>query len=77
MNNRYVGAVKRGKVISIPATIRRFADQAMSLVLGLPSYNAYVAHVGSAHPEQRVMSREQFYRNRHTARYTGVRGRCC
>jgi uncharacterized short protein YbdD (DUF466 family) len=50
------------------------------LMIGVPSYEAYLAHVRSAHPDHEPMSYAQFFRNRQDARYGGGgKGgfRCC
>lgn len=53
--------------------------QAARLMVGLPDYDNYLAHMGRRHPEQVPMSREEFFRNRQEARYGGKGkvGRCC
>ena len=50
------------------------------LMIGVPSYEAYLEHARSAHPDDEPMSYEQFFRNRQDARYGGGgKGgfRCC
>ena len=50
------------------------------LMVGVPSYEAYLAHARSAHPDREPMTYAQFFRDRQDARY-GVGGkggfRCC
>lgn len=50
------------------------------LMIGLPDYDAYVAHRHSKHPGEPVMSYEDFFRERQASRY-GEGGtkisRCC
>ncbi|AKT43260.1 uncharacterized protein CMC5_074910 [Chondromyces crocatus] len=50
------------------------------LMVGLPSYEAYVKHAQAAHPERTPMTYAEFFRERQEARYGG-RGkggfRCC
>ncbi len=60
------------------ATIARRVGQTADLMVGLPDYDTYVAHVSTRHPETEVMSREAFFRDRQAARYA-TRGnlRCC
>lgn len=56
----------------------RYLAQGMRLMVGLPDYDAYVAHMGRTHPGAPVMSYEQFFRERQQARYgKGKRGGCC
>ncbi|MEF7617193.1 YbdD/YjiX family protein [Aquincola sp. MAHUQ-54] len=56
----------------------RYLGQTMRLMVGVPDYEAYVAHARAAHPDQPVMSYEAFFADRQAARYGG-KGRigCC
>ncbi len=47
------------------------------LAVGVPDYDAYVAHQRRAHPDREPMSREAFARERMEARYGRGRSRCC
>ena len=50
------------------------------LMVGVPDYDAYVAHSKSAHPDRPVMSYEEFFRERQASRYGANGGkisRCC
>ncbi|WP_244216487.1 YbdD/YjiX family protein [Herbaspirillum rubrisubalbicans] len=51
----------------------------MNLMVGMPEYDTYVAHMKQAHPELPVMTYEEFFRERQEARYGGKGrvGRCC
>jgi len=54
--------------------------QSLRLMVGLPDYGTYVAHMAATHPEQAPMSYEAFFRERQQARYGGGPGRvgrCC
>jgi uncharacterized short protein YbdD (DUF466 family) len=52
--------------------------QCAGLMIGLPDYETYVAHLTSTHPDREVMSYEEFFRERQAARYGSERGlRCC
>ena len=57
----------------------RYLGQSMRLMVGLPEYSTYVAHMESTHPDQVPMSYEAFFRERQEARYGGAgkRGGCC
>ncbi|VVE86731.1 YbdD/YjiX family protein [Pandoraea bronchicola] len=58
--------------------VGRYLGQAMRLMVGLPDYDTYVAHMRATHPDQEVMSYEAFFRERQEARYGGKSGgRCC
>ncbi|NFV81886.1 YbdD/YjiX family protein [Magnetospirillum aberrantis] len=55
--------------------------QMSRLMVGIPDYDAYVAHRMVQHPDEPIMTYEEFFRNRQDARY-GVGGdgsvtRCC
>jgi uncharacterized short protein YbdD (DUF466 family) len=48
------------------------------LMVGLPSYRAYRAHMAAHHPGAPVMDERAFFRDRQQARYGGKGGgRCC
>ncbi|MBD5803935.1 hypothetical protein AZOA_33780 [Azoarcus sp. Aa7] len=55
----------------------KYLGQAARLMVGLPDYDTYVAHMKATHPDQPVMSYEEFFRERQEARYGGGTGRCC
>lgn len=61
-------------MIQFLSTMRRTAR----LMVGMPDYDAYVAHMTQHHPEGVVMTRTQFFRDRQEARYGGKNGgKCC
>ncbi len=53
--------------------------QSLRLMVGVPEYSTYVEHMRSTHPEQTIMSYEDFFRERQEARYGGKgrHNRCC
>ncbi|WP_439814250.1 YbdD/YjiX family protein [Zavarzinia sp. CC-PAN008] len=56
------------------------ACQMAGLMVGLPDYDAYVAHRQANHPGLEVMTRAEFVRERQAKRYGGGPGaglRCC
>lgn len=55
----------------------RHLAQSLRLMVGVPDYDTYVAHVRRNHPEREPMSYEAFFRERQQARYGGGTGRCC
>jgi uncharacterized short protein YbdD (DUF466 family) len=57
----------------------RYLGQTMRLMVGLPEYSAYLAHMECTHPGKAVMSYEEFFRERQEARYggNGKVARCC
>ena len=56
----------------------KYLGQAARLMVGLPDYETYVAHMRATHPELPVMNETDFFRNRREARYgAGRSGGCC
>ena len=53
----------------VAAVIRR--------IIGVPDYEAYVAHVRAHHPGVEPVSEREFHRERLTARYSRPGSRCC
>ena len=52
--------------------------QTARLMVGMPDYDAYLRHMLAHHPDQPVMDRTQFFRDRQEARYGGKNGgKCC
>lgn len=47
------------------------------MLVGVPDYDRYVAHMRERHPDQSPMSYAEFFRNRQDARYRGGKGPCC
>jgi uncharacterized short protein YbdD (DUF466 family) len=58
--------------------IFRFVRDAAHSMVGIPSYDAYVAHMRAVHPDQPVMDYSAFFKDRQNARF-GAKGggRCC
>lgn len=62
------------------AQIARRVREGARLMVGVPDYEYYVAHMRERHPGQPPMTYAEFFRNRQDARYGGKgRGgfRCC
>jgi uncharacterized short protein YbdD (DUF466 family) len=56
----------------------RYLGQSMRLMVGLPDYDNYLAHMELTHPGQAPMSYEEFFRERQQARYgSSNRPSCC
>lgn len=65
-------------MFSTLAQAGRYLGQSMRLMVGLPEYDTYVAHMEKAHPGEPMMSYEEFFRERQEARYgSGRSGGCC
>lgn len=63
-----------GFLRTLAAILRRTGN----LMVGLPDYDDYLRHMAKSHPEEPVMDRVAFFRNRQQARYGGKGGgRCC
>lgn len=54
-----------------------FLVQTARLIVGVPDYDRYVAHMRRSHPDTPPMSREAFFVNRLDARYGRGASRCC
>jgi uncharacterized short protein YbdD (DUF466 family) len=57
-----------------------FRKQFISLLVGVPSYETYVEHMKSHHPNESVKSRKEFFCEAQEARYNAKGGkvsRCC
>ena len=56
----------------------RYLAQSLRLMVGVPSYDAYLAHMSVQHPGRTPMTYEEFFAERQRARYArGGTGRCC
>jgi uncharacterized short protein YbdD (DUF466 family) len=51
--------------------------QTARLSCGVPDYDVYVAHLRTHHPDRKIPTYTEFFRERQTARYKGTGGRCC
>lgn len=60
--------------------LTRWLDQAARtarMTVGLPDYETYVSHRRQSHPNEPIMSYEEFFRDRQVARYARGASRCC
>ncbi|MXN76333.1 putative selenoprotein [Burkholderia sp. 4701] len=55
----------------------RYLGQALRLMVGVPDYDTYVAHMRDTHPDREPMTYEAFFRERQNARYGSGAGKCC
>ena len=58
-------------------TFFRLGRQTARLMIGVPDYDAYLAHRREHHPGEPVMSYAEFFRERQDKRYAGNRMRGC
>jgi uncharacterized short protein YbdD (DUF466 family) len=63
-------------MMRMKSLLKRIAQTAR-LAVGVPDYKTYVAHCRARHPDQPVMSYEEFFRSRVDARYRRGTSRCC
>jgi uncharacterized short protein YbdD (DUF466 family) len=57
-----------------------WAARTARLMVGVPHYETYVAHRRAHHPQEPIMSYEEFFRERQNARFAIEKGRmkgCC
>ena len=59
------------------AYLVRTLGRSLRLMVGLPDYDTYLAHMAATHPGAVPMSYEAFFAERQQARYGGGKGRCC
>jgi len=46
-------------------------------LIGVPDYEAYLAHLRAHHPQRALPTYREFFEERQRARYKGGGGRCC
>jgi uncharacterized short protein YbdD (DUF466 family) len=64
-------------MLSTLAQAGRYLGQSMRLMVGLPEYDTYLAHMERNHPDQPAMSYEEFFKERQEARYGSGKSGCC
>jgi len=65
---------------SLFCMLRTTLARTARLMVGVPDYEAYVAHRRPVHPGEPVMTYEEFFRERQASRYGengGKVSRCC
>ena len=77
-----VRTVRRVVEESGPATlgITQWTVRTARLMVGVPDYDTYVQHRRTNHPDQAIMTYEEFFIERQEARYSVGKGRfrgCC
>lgn len=73
---RIGGTIGINGLTNIASGARRLC-QSLRLMVGVPEYGTYVAHMREKHPHLPVMSYQEFFRERQEARHDGKVGRCC
>ena len=53
------------------------SDRFLHLLVGMPSYDKYVEHMKTKHPEREILSQKDFFKEALEARYNGGVNRCC
>ena len=64
-------------MFSTLAQAGRYLGQSMRLMVGLPEYDTYLAHMEREHPDKTAMTYEEFFRERQEARYGSGRSGGC
>jgi uncharacterized short protein YbdD (DUF466 family) len=54
-----------------------YVAQCLRLMVGVPDYSTYVAHIRDKHPDKPPMSYHEFFHKCQAARYDRRVGRCC
>ncbi|MBS0508977.1 MAG: YbdD/YjiX family protein [Proteobacteria bacterium] len=54
-----------------------YLARAARMMVGVPDYGQYLAHMRREHPETEPLSYEEFFKNRMQSRYGGGRAGCC
>ena len=60
-----------------PGALARATRQTALLMLGVPDYDAYVAHMRDSHPAQAPATRNEFFAACQQARFGAGKLRCC
>lgn len=64
--------------MSRAAILLKAVRDSARLMVGVPSYDAYRAHMAAHHPDRPILSERAFFRNRQDARYGSAGGgKCC
>jgi len=63
--------------LTLASTFWQRAVQGARLMVGVPDYDAYVAHLREHHPDVRPLTRGDFFRAAQKARFGGRQGKCC
>lgn len=69
MSDRWTGARAAGRWAAWQAAFRR--------IVGMPDYDAYVAHFQGCHPGAAVLSEREYFDQYVKARYENGPTRCC
>ena len=69
MTTAHMLQLTRTRLDRIATVVRR--------IIGVPDYDRYVAHAQRWHPDQPLMSRDEFMRQRLVDRYSRPGARCC
>jgi uncharacterized short protein YbdD (DUF466 family) len=73
---RITGIARIAGMTSITGGVQTLR-QSLRLMVGVPEYDTYVAHMRNKHSGQPVMPYQEFFRERQEAKYDGKVGRCC
>lgn len=57
-------------------TLYRHSDRFFHLLVGMPSYDKYLEHMKTHHPDQTPKTRKEFFTETMKAKYGAGRSRC-
>jgi uncharacterized short protein YbdD (DUF466 family) len=63
--------------VSHLAIVWQYCVRLARAFIGVPDYEAYVAHLRARHPERVIPNHAEFFNERQQARYGRGGGRCC
>lgn len=75
-----MGCLRGHKMFGNLGKASKYLGQAARMMIGIPDYDNYVAHMKKNHPDKTIMTYEEFFKERQEARYGGKgKGgfRCC
>jgi uncharacterized short protein YbdD (DUF466 family) len=71
------GGVADAEGVSDAPSVARRVAAVLRRIIGVPDYEAYLAHVRAHHPGQEPLSERDFHREQLTAKYSRPGSRCC
>ena len=71
------GDGERGHPLALAAIAWQRVAQTARLMVGVPDYDAYVAHLRTAHPDVHPLTRDDFVRAAQSRRFGRGGSRCC
>jgi uncharacterized short protein YbdD (DUF466 family) len=69
-----------GRAAELACAAVQWGSRTARLMIGIPDYQTYVRHRQTFHPDEPIMTYEEFFRERQESRYAVGKGRlrgCC